>query len=822
MTVASRPEVRDSAPVDDPPRGPGLSEGVDRYVAAAAVVQATELQNTVEIDRRAKVVGQFARPDRLPPFTWLVFLFVGALVIGGYELVPAGIGADAIYAAVGLGSVAAIVVGARRHRPGVASAWYLMAAGQLLWVVGDFVDSWLTDVDKIEKFPSPADVFYLLAYPVLAVGLGHLIRIHRRGRDAAEVIDGITVTAGLGLLYWVVLGGPTIAGPHHSIAAALITLAYPLGDILLIGLLINLVTTRGGRSASFRLLILALFLLVAGDTASSAFGLFTATATRVFDWLWLASYLAWGAAALHPSMHQLTEPSTDTAIRFGRRRFAAMALATMVAPGTLAVEQLAGRDLTVWPVVIGAVTTFLLVVIRMALTIRSIVTADAQRELLREALAYQAAHDSLTQLPNRAQAMRLLTAALHRAQRSGSVIGVLFVDLDGFKAVNDTYGHPAGDELLRIVARTLLSHVRAGDVVARLGGDEFMVVLEPLDVQDSAVLVADRLVKSLRSPITLSEGREVRIGASIGLAISQDGRVDPDALLQEADVAVYRAKAAGRGRTEVFDDGLRAELAARTELEAAITRAIEEDQLVLHYQPVVHVATGRVDGYEALVRWNHPERGLLYPAEFLPVAETSELVCELDAWALRHAMRQVAEWNDRPRLRRINMGVNVSGRHVARPRILQDVRSALAESGVPARQLVLEVTETVLIDEPVACAHLEELRSQGVLISIDDFGTGYNSISRLESLPVDVVKVDKHFVDLNATSAKLLPLMIQTAHAFGLPVVAEGVETEEQMAILRSLGCELAQGYLIGRPTDAITAGRRYATSPDHLEPAPN
>jgi predicted signal transduction protein with EAL and GGDEF domain len=368
----------------------------------------------------------------------------------------------------------------------------------------------------------------------------------------------------------------------------------------------------------------------------------------------------------------------------------------------------------------------------------------------------------------------------------------------------------------------LLSHVRAGDVVARLGGDEFMVVLEPLDVQDSAVLVADRLVKSLRSPITLSEGREVRIGASIGLAISQDGRVDPDALLQEADVAVYRAKAAGRGRTEVFDDGLRAELAARTELEAAITRAIEEDQLVLHYQPVVHVATGRVDGYEALVRWNHPERGLLYPAEFLPVAETSELVCELDAWALRHAMRQVAEWNDRPRLRRINMGVNVSGRHVARPRILQDVRSALAESGVPARQLVLEVTETVLIDEPVACAHLEELRSQGVLISIDDFGTGYNSISRLESLPVDVVKVDKHFVDLNATSAKLLPLMIQTAHAFGLPVVAEGVETEEQMAILRSLGCELAQGYLIGRPTDAITAGRRYATSPDHLEPAPN
>jgi EAL domain-containing protein (putative c-di-GMP-specific phosphodiesterase class I) len=279
-------------------------------------------------------------------------------------------------------------------------------------------------------------------------------------------------------------------------------------------------------------------------------------------------------------------------------------------------------------------------------------------------------------------------------------------------------------------------------------------------------------------------------------------------------VAVYRAKAAGRGRTEVFDDVLRAELAARDELQAAIALAIQEDQLVVHYQPVLHVASGRIDGYEALVRWNHPERGLLPPAEFIPVAETSDLICDLDAWVLRHALRQVAEWNERPGLRTVNMGVNVSGRHVARPRILQDVRSALAESGVAAGQLVLEVTETVLIDEPVACGHLVELRGQGVLISIDDFGTGYNSISRLESLPADVVKVDKHFVDLNATSAKLLPLMIQTAHAFGLPVVAEGVESEGQLAVLRSLGCELAQGYLIGRPMDAAAAGRRYAASP--------
>ena len=228
----------------------------------------------------------------------------------------------------------------------------------------------------------------------------------------------------------------------------------------------------------------------------------------------------------------------------------------------------------------------------------------------------------------------------------------------------------------------------------------------------------------------------------------------------------------------------------------------------------------RVDGYEALVRWNHPERGLLSPAEFIPVAETSDLICDLDAWVLRHALRQIAQWNERPGLQRVNLGVNVSGRHVAQPRILHDVRAALDEAGVEAGQLVLEVTETVLIDAPVARGHLTELRSQGVLISIDDFGTGYNSISRLESLPADVVKVDKHFVDLTTTSAKLLPLMIQTAHTFGLPVVAEGVESAEQLAVLRSLGCELAQGYLLGRPMDALAAGASYAASAENAEPA--
>ena len=753
--------------------------------------------------RRPHGPARAARSDPWKAYAWLVFLAVGIAAIVGYELIPAGIGEDAAYAAISLSGVVAIVVGVRAHRPAAPSAWYLMAASQLFWVSGDLVYSWLVDLSHLDVYPSPADGLYLAGYLVLGVGLLRLIRIHRRGRDLAELIDAATVTAGLGLLSWIILAGPTIASERHSPLTAAVSVAYPIADIVLVGLLIRLVTAVGERSAAFRILVLAVLLLVVGDTASSALGLYTSTDTRAFDWIWLASYLLWGVAALHPSMHLLTEPNSDEANRFGVKRFMAMVLATLIAPGTLAVQQVAGLDLTVWPVVVGAVAMFLLVVSRMALTIRQIVAANRQRELLREELVYQAAHDSLTQLPNRAQAMRLLTAALHRAQRSGAIIGVLFVDLDGFKAVNDTLGHLAGDEVLQKVARTLQAHVRPGDVVARLGGDEFVVVLEPLDVQASALVVAERLVDSLRPAIELSGNRQARIGASIGLAISQDGRVDPEGLLHEADVAVYRAKTGGRGRAEVFDEGLRAELAARAELEAAIARAIQRDEFVLYYQPVMEVQSGRIDGYEALIRWNHPERGLLAPLEFVPVAEASDLICELDAWVLRQAMNQLARWNDRPGWDRVNLGVNISGRHVARARILQDVRAALAESGVDPHQLVLEVTETILIDEPAAFAHMDELRHQGMLIGIDDFGTGYNSIARLESIPADVVKVDKRFVDVGSTSAKLLPLMIQSAHAFGLPVVAEGVETAAQLDVLRALGCELAQGYFVAAPMEA-------------------
>ncbi len=734
---------------------------------------------------------------------WLYFLLAGSVATAVCQFTPLGIAQDVGYLVIGIAGVVALMVGLRLHRPDRRAPWYFMAAGQLVWVIGDAVGAWQVDIAHNELFPGPADAFYLAAYPVLAVGLVLLIRGRRPRRDVAGLLDSATLTVALGLLSWVVLTGPTIETSQQSLFAAAVSIAYPAGDILLLGVMIRLITTPGGRTPSLRLLLSAVALLITADTAASALGLLTFSDSSAMNFLWLMSYIVWGAAALHPSMHSLSEPTAAYDIRFTRKRLAALTVAILVAPGTLVVQLLAGSTLDTWPAAIGSVAVSLLVIGRMSIAIRDITTADRLRERAQKVLAHQAAHDSLTGLANRAQAIRLIHGALSRAQRSGDIVGLLFLDLDGFKTINDTLGHAAGDEVLRTVARRLELGVRGGDVVARLGGDEFVVLLEPLDQLASAVEVADRLVVAVSAPITLADNRQVAVGASIGATVSQDGVTDPDKLLHEADVAVYRAKTTGRGRTEVFDSALRDELRRQAELEDVIAVAISHDELVLHYQPIVDLTTGDVDGYEALVRWERPGVGLVSTSEFIPVAERSDLICELDSWVLNHATRQLSEWNRSTGSSHLTIAVNISGRHIARKRIGNDVITALQAAGIHPRQLVLEITETALIDDSSALVNLQYLRDLGVAISIDA-GTGYNFIGRLESLPVDIMKIDKRFLDRTAPSAdKLLRLLVQSAHAFDLPVVAEGVEHQSQLDVLKSIDCDSAQGYLLGRPVDA-------------------
>lgn len=444
-------------------------------------------------------------------------------------------------------------------------------------------------------------------------------------------------------------------------------------------------------------------------------------------------------------------------------------------------------------------------------SVRQIVSSVRQREELQSALAHQAAHDPLTELPNRAQALLLTAAALSRGRRAGTMTGLLFVDLDGFKSVNDTHGHAAGDDVLREVAGRLSAAVRAGDVVCRLGGDEFVVLVEAVEDERALVELAERLIAATSEPIRLAR-HTVRVGASVGVAVSRDADTDADVLFVSADTAAYRAKRHGRGRAEVFDEVLRGQLAERAELEAAIRVGLAGGEMQLYYQPVVDVTSDRVTGYEALVRWQRPGHGLVPPDEFIPAAEESQLICELDRWVLHEATRQLAEWRRDAGLAdevpEPTIAVNVSGRHLADRRVVQDVTDALAASGLPAHLLVLEVTETVLVADPSAMENLVTLRALGAAVAIDDFGTGYTSIGQLGHMPVDTLKIDRSFIGSNEPGhGELVSLMIRAAHTFGLTVVAEGVEEPAQLARLRTEACDQAQGYLLHRPLPAAEAG---------------
>ncbi|WP_299955407.1 bifunctional diguanylate cyclase/phosphodiesterase [uncultured Modestobacter sp.] len=444
-------------------------------------------------------------------------------------------------------------------------------------------------------------------------------------------------------------------------------------------------------------------------------------------------------------------------------------------------------------------------------SVRQIVSSVRQREELQSALAHQASHDPLTELPNRAQALQLTAAALSRGQRSGSMTGLLFVDLDGFKAVNDSLGHAAGDDVLCEVAVRLRDAVRAGDVVCRLGGDEFVVLVEGVDDERTLVELAERLIDAVSGPLLVG-GQPASVGASVGVAVSRDGVTDPDVLLVEADTAAYRAKRHGRGRAEVFDEALRAQLAERAALEAAIAAGLAGGEMVLHYQPVIDVAGSRLTGYEALVRWERPGHGMVPPDLFIPAAEESRLICELDRWVLHEATRQLAEWRADAGVAdgepEPTIAVNISGRHLADRRVVADVADALAASGLPAHLLVLEVTETVLVDDPSAIDNLAALRALGAAIAIDDFGTGYTSIGQLRHMPVDTLKIDRSFIASGEPGhGELVALMIRAAHTFGMTVVAEGVEEPAQLARLRAESCDQAQGYLLHRPLPAAAAG---------------
>ncbi len=424
-----------------------------------------------------------------------------------------------------------------------------------------------------------------------------------------------------------------------------------------------------------------------------------------------------------------------------------------------------------------------------------------EQRALEAQLAHQANHDTLTGLPNRTLLLDRLGQALARGRRDGSTCAIIFLDLDNFKDVNDTLGHDAGDRLLIAVTGRLGAVLRESDTLARLGGDEFTALLETVADQEEAEAIAGRLADALAAPFALA-GRDRRITASLGVVLATDRHTRPEDVLRDADVALYCAKDAGRAGHAVFDPAMQAAAAARVALEQDLAHAVGYGELLLHYQPIVALHTGRVVKAEALVRWQHPERGLIPPGDFVPVAEATGLIAPLGRWVLHEACRQAAAWcaAGTP----LPVSVNLTAREFQNPRLVGEVAAALAASGLPADCLWLEITEGAAMgDAATTVASLRALKALGVRLAIDDFGTGYSSLAYLKRFPVDALKIDRAFVDglgIDPEDTAIVEAIVTMARILGLNVIAEGVESGEQATRLRALGCAQAQGFYFSQP----------------------
>lgn len=870
------------------------------------------------------------RPEHL----WRVYIGLGLVAIGLDIVVSGNLAKHLVYDALGLSAAAAMIYGVRRWRPRQARPWYLFAAGQVSFVLGDSIRAYYESILRVEApLYSVADAFYLLAYPLLAAGLLALIRSRDPSRDRSSLIDATIVAVSVGVIAWFFLMRPYANDPDLGLSEKLISLAYPIADVVLVSFAARLAIGPGVRTRAYYLLGASILTLLVADSWYAVMLLDGTYQTgSPPDTGFLLSYMLWGAAALHPSMSRLSEPSPNPELRVTRRRLALLAAASLVAPAVRGIEGLRGSESEDIVVTLSAtVILFALVLIRMSglvnllsetlghqqeaesrrrrsedrfrslvqnssdvITVtdvndrilyqspsvagvlgyaadeligrklteflhpedvdqvetvcRSLIESSgrdqariefrwrhrngnwiaveatvgnsvedpsvqglvfntrdvSERKELEEQLTHQAFHDPLTDLANRSLFRDRVEHALALRKSLEEPISVLFLDVDDFKTVNDSLGHQAGDELLLEVADRIRSCLRDGDTGARLGGDEFAVLLE--DGNDPPA-VADRLIEAFKGPFRI-HGKELTATVSIGISRSAFNNDGADELLRNADAAMYAAKGRGKGFYEFFEQDMHTTALRRLHLEGDLRRAVHRKEFRVHYQPIVGLASGRVAGFEALVRWAHPSRGLLSPGDFIGVAEETGMIVPIGRTVLKEACRQAKTWQTQhPSDPLLSINVNLSAEQLEAPDLVRDVKAALRQSGLAADSLVLEITETVLMrDTTLAVARLEKLKALGVRLAIDDFGTGFSSLSYLQHLPCDSLKIPKPFLDgigdgEQATS--LVRGIIELGRTLGLTIVAEGVEQARQWEALEELRCDLVQGYYFARPQSA-------------------
>jgi diguanylate cyclase (GGDEF)-like protein/PAS domain S-box-containing protein len=1031
-----------------------------------------------------------AAPWRRLAAPWVVYLAVGALACALYLGVAPLKGSGPLMNLIGLSPVVAILLGVRRYRPPSRVPWYLLAAGSALFWLGDlYTYSYPHLLGAEVPFPSPGDALYVAMYPVMMAGLLLLVRRRNGGHDRSGLIDGLILTVGLSLPSWIALMAPYLHIDDLSTIGKVVSVAYPVGDVILVGAIVRLALDAGRREPAFYLLTSSIVLLLITDFA---YGLLTLHG--LYDhqlWLdagWIGSYLLWGAAALHPSMARLDQPATGREVILTRFRLVLLTCASLVAPTIGLIHDIDAGDVDYGAVRIASCVLFALVIVRMVGLVRqqerslererllsgagadlvaatdrheidrvtvsaadaiaapgsvaalcrfddagsllvaavdagwqvvagerieaqglaaaasegkayarlsaadaaaaglppthdrvllirlapgrdepavllvaaaseaskaeraalhalasqvalaldsavlsdevhrrrgearfaslvrhasdliTIVDADttvtyqspsservigyepqellgrrfdhlavpgdrerlaqriadaaagnpsqplecalacrdgarrefeilftdlsddeyvggivlnardvSERKAFEAELAHQAFHDPVTGLANRAMFAEQVRQAVARARREQRAPAVIFLDLDDFKTINDSLGHAAGDEVLVEFARRLDASTRGADVAARFGGDEFAVLLEDVAESQAAANAAERILELLAQPMQAGH-RQVTLGGSIGISVFSPGdRRDADELIRDADAAMYIAKRDGKGGYRLFEPAMHEGVVARLELRNDLQRALATDQLELHYQPVVRLIDGSVSGVEALLRWQHPEKGLVPPAEFIPIAEETGLIIPIGRWVLRegcrHATRVPAP---------LRMSVNLSLKQIQHSDIVADVRDALEDSGLPPERLTLEITESVLMDDTeLAVQRLCDLKALGVTLALDDFGTGYSSLSYLSKFPVDILKMDRSFLHEGSTpgSHSLATAVVGLGATLALEVVAEGIELPEQAESLRALGCDLGQGFHFARPMNA-EASLLFITG--HLQPAPD
>jgi diguanylate cyclase len=734
--------------------------------------------------------GRGARP------AW-AYLALGGTAVGVLAFGPQWIWSPATLVIIVLGTVA-LAYGPRRNAaPGERGPWHCLVAAAGLFIGAVVVRIAVPGADATPPGPMVLlpDALVLPAYLAVGSAFAGMLRRRRAAEDDPARIDALLVGLAAAFMTWTFVIAPSMDDVELTVLRVANSF-FPVIDVVLLVFVAQLALAGGARQPAQWLLIVSSSLLFAGDFLFTLReGQLAGASAHATDTLFMTAFMLLGASALHPSMRTLTESQQVVVKDLGKVRLGVIALMVVV-PIVVTTVTPVGTTMN------GIVRGGLCVLLVLAVFAR-VVRSHNSRTRAERVTRRRATHDALTDLPNRELLAETIAAWGDRAAAEEQEISLLFIDLDRFKMVNDHWGHRVGDELLCAVAGRLAAQLRAEDLICRIGGDEFVIALASPSHSKLAESLAGRVLAEFARPFALSVGSVV-VSASIGVAKSLGGAQALE-LIRDADTAMYKAKGSGRNAYALFDTSLRDQVRERVNLEQALRAALGNGELSVHFQPIVDLATDELDGFEALMRWTHPELGAVSPLQFIPIAEETGLIVDSGAWLLRESAARLARWTaERPAgARPLHVSVNVSVRQLRDGSLVGIVREVLAETGLPPCALWLEITESgVMEDIETALETLTALRALGVVLCIDDFGTGYSSLSYLNRLPVGIVKIDRSFVGsvgADGADEPIVRAVLAMTRAMGLRVVAEGVETEAQRDWLRAQGCDLVQGWLYGK-----------------------